>query len=632
MIQLEDRLTGHFQLEAGALAEHISPVGDLGAVKARARQRTRNRGLATAAAGLIALTLGAAVAVRLVDRDPTLRIETLGHDDASREQGLPTGTGPVLQWVDLGTDAFEARSSVWTGEYFVVFGYRVANTGVGGPSIGGLYRSADGDSWELVTEPLGNENFHNVELWSDGAGTVLAWSNTASTDAITRVLLSDDHGRTFTDIGSFAISDPDGGPFRDIAQAFGMAVVNGNIYAAVNHSADLDLAALVESAGDADLAARIRVGEVGLGYGLGPDGLSVCIDTNCENTELIALDETNLSPDLWARLQAEMQGGRIGIALLTPGEAPVVVDTWNGRAVSGLLTSPVGSTGGHRLAVAVGVSELVDGEPSTHSRLHTSSDGETWAESDLAVDAFGVWFDDEGALIASYHDDVPHLDRSTDGGVTWTPVAPAAGHRFTVGPAGMLVEGTTGAEQARWPGYAIAKDHYRLEVTEETAVLVDTDSGTRLAEAGRKEDSSWLIEREAEGDNDQWTLTVLHPDTGEELMVITEDDLGELGAPDAAAGSEAPMLGWSIDGETWGWQTYGQAFGPAIEDDQRRGNEPIQLVVGSDRVLALVPPPYVAGLEPVEESIASDAGEEAEASSTVDGSHLLSRVFVAEVP
>ena len=52
MIQLEDRLTGHFQLEAGALAEHISPVGDLGAVKARARQRTRNRGLATAAAGL----------------------------------------------------------------------------------------------------------------------------------------------------------------------------------------------------------------------------------------------------------------------------------------------------------------------------------------------------------------------------------------------------------------------------------------------------------------------------------------------------------------------------------------------------------------------------------------------------
>jgi hypothetical protein len=616
-MQLDDRLTHHYRREGAILADRDPSPGDLGSVKMRARRRTRNRRVATSLAGLVLVGGATATALRLLDQDSSLTIETLGIDEQSEALGLPPSTGPVLTWTDLGTAAFEARSATWTGEWFVAFGNRIPNTGVGDPSIGGIYRSADGEMWDLVTEPVDNKQFVNVQLWSDGTGTVLAWSNSHSNEAVTRVLRSDDHGRTFTDLGTFPIFAPPDGPVTDMAEAVGMGIVDDAVYAAVAHSAQLDVAALLEAAGEADLAEGYRTGEFGLGYGFSPDGLSICLDDNCDDTELFPIEDMDLTPDVRARLRSEMDGGPIELVRLTPGEPPTSLGQWDGRSLGGLMVAPEGAPGPLRLAVAVAVPDRLDTDGPAHTRLITSTDGTSWIVTDLSIDTVAVWFDDDGALIASYEDGGAQLSRSIDGGMSWSPVATAAGHGFVDGPAGEVVVGNTGAAVTEWPGYVVARGDYRLEVTDGVAVLYDTTTEEVLGRVDTSADvdvSDWLIEREPQTEDEAWTLTVLHPGTGEELMVITEADLDALGALHDDGVDELPMLGWSADGETWGWQTYGQAFGTDIEADHRRGNEPIRFVVGSDRVLAVVPP---LGLDETPASEATSAP--------------LSRVYAADV-
>ena len=254
---------------------------------------------------------------------------------------------------------------------------------------------------------------------------------------------------------------------------------------------------------------------------------------------------------------------------------------------------------------------LVDGPPLEGRRALLSPDGRTWSEQTLegagyhigeavaGADGYTIWsaygsFDGQFSLqIYRYGEDpvtVATFDQPLDLG------------RSAVGPAGVALTAHVQADDGRaddrylqMPEGRVAKDGYELRYGEPTGGLTLWDLSEDAAvyvfgpEALASETPPQGV-REID-DEGQFAVVFEDPDTGEELVTFTMEDLSEvfgmaydLGMAYDSADFQYPetWVGWSADGAEWGWQKATEAFGLDGDDVW------VQLAVGGDFVLAQV--------------------------------------------
>ncbi len=156
--------------------------------------------------------------------------------------------------------------------------------------------------------------------------------------------------------------------------------------------------------------------------------------------------------------------------------------------------------------------------------------------------------------------------------------------------------------------FRATKDGYelRFDLVDGNLTLRDLASDTIVVEFGALvleleavDESSWTFPEGVRAIHDELGeldgLVFEDPVTGEELVRFIDDELIPWTAgedPTEAAGNAEESLerwlGWSADGNTWGWQTLPKAFGlPDLSDIEEELTK-VKLAVGEDFVIARV--------------------------------------------
>ncbi len=633
MTNLEQRLAEHFRLTEAGLVE---PPSSTAAVIGRAEQRARHRNLLVAAAALLALLLTAAGALRLIGQDDTMRIESIDEEETDSdqiEQGLPASTGPTLSWSTTGRQSFWAAGGSWTGEVFAVLGYSgdllplspsVAPDLVV-PSEAGVYLSADGEQWEPAYELLDSSVYADWSIWSDGEGSVVMWSSPDESGTL-RIVRSDDHGRTFDDLGEFSLPSTVEPPLVQHSGLEKPVVFNGELYFGLFRSVTVDARDLLVSSGLDQLVARfdgagdVASGQLNMAMTPEMSGLALCFDALCTDSEFVPLGELTVDADVVEVLQ---NGNNThGVARLSAGGELQTLVEFDGVPLSGLMVLEDDEAGaGSQLAMAV--QPLLDGqERPTGPRLLSSVDGVIWDELELPLFDVSNFAAVDGTLVAlsfvvpapdpsdpdAGGPPIPAIEvvRSDDLGRTWEqtelwdqadPMFPVG---ITEGRSGLLLDAVVEPPPAASDipeAYRIIDEPYLLDVSPTEIALVDLIRNQEIFRVDPATQPPFIITEEpaADGDDDDGiVMTILDPESMEQLMVVTASQ--RQGAAIVVDGSLS-VFAWSVDGDDWGWQTHQQAFGIDTGRNATAGIVPRQFVIGDDRILAFVPEP-TDGLDP----------------------------------
>lgn len=180
---------------------------------------------------------------------------------------------------------------------------------------------------------------------------------------------------------------------------------------------------------------------------------------------------------------------------------------------------------------------------------------------------------------------------------------------LAVGPAGVAAVGSpasphdeSGGDPTQ-PDIVIEKDGYELRYNQPEGGItlwdLENDSPVYVldAEALQRQD---LPEGVKEIEDDDGTLLVVFhdPETGAELVAFADERLAAAVVEAAATEEESAayreydpneyLVGWSVDGADWEWQSIQEAFGlPQRSEDDNSFTE-VQVAVGRDFVLAKI--------------------------------------------
>jgi len=271
----------------------------------------------------------------------------------------------------------------------------------------------------------------------------------------------------------------------------------------------------------------------------------------------------------------------------------------------------------------------------------TSPDGQDWDNQTLDASFARGWlrgtaFEPDGTVWMLRSDGIDsYVVRLSNSGseVHSAPIGNFSGFdEFSVGPAGLATTAIPSergvSDDSGMPVGRVAKDGYELrygepaggitlwDLTADTAVYVFSPEAIESVEPPEGV-------REVE-EGDVFELTFEDPDTGEDLVTFTMEDLEAVfGDQIGASGSpfDDMWVGWSADGSAWGWQTVREAFG--LGDADARAI----VAVGGDFVVASVQVFEPVGADGLREG---DSGE--------SGALVLSAVargprwFIARVP
>jgi hypothetical protein len=216
--------------------------------------------------------------------------------------------------------------------------------------------------------------------------------------------------------------------------------------------------------------------------------------------------------------------------------------------------------------------------------VYRSADGLVWEHGDpIRGQIEEVTTDGVSLFARSFTDDRPALVRSDDLGRTWTELdVPTVAAMDLIGvaggPSGLALTGVrldaptdVGPEE-----FLIEKDGYGVDMTEDNVlIVVDIATGEALLTLPPDVDPSTVENLLVE----EGSTTLLDPDTLEPLVTITDSDWEQAFAEVFGERPEPEFLvGWSADGENWGWQATADAFG---------ANGWVQLAVGDGAVVAM---------------------------------------------
>ena len=485
-------------------------------------------------------------------------------------------TGPTLTWTEVSLDASPGISDIY-GLVSVGDGRIAARAwGEAGDRI---VATDDGTTWATVPTPAG---IAPGLIDIAGVRWVVAGVDASGPERTDRVYYSDDEGATWTELTIDVGSDAGPLPSHCVRHARVTAVLasGDRIVAAVETYADLDLRELLVASGrapDRDSILQWRYTESALVVYLGTE-------TDAESIE-VPFDELGLAPGQPAPCAGPDGRHEQHVHILTSDGA----GTEPAGRYTGANTSAISTAEGFFITLRTGEGEF----------LLTSLDGRAWTEHAISEQGYvPVTRGPDGAAWRSARSyDSFRIERlDNDGGpgtvVEFEGVRP--GPILTAGPGGVV----TTAEQipdAR-NEIRIAKDGYELRLDQASGDMALWDLAADVAvhrfaapEVMFRATTPRGI-RSVTEDDGSLTLVFEDPDTGDDLVAFTSADL-ERGAaqqfPDGPGAFEPPQtwIGWSADGNAWGWQNVVDAFGI---DTGRAYPPPIELAVGDDFVLAQV--------------------------------------------
>ncbi|MDE0196410.1 MAG: hypothetical protein OXP08_12765, partial [bacterium] len=548
-------------------------------------------------------------------------------ESAVRAPASPTpedvSTGPALVWtevpIDLGAGSNDSLELLSLGDGRILALAR-------GESGKRLALTADGTAWSSVELP-GGAFPHRIAV--SGDRWVIAsdhWdpgTEPPTADA-TRVHVSDDGGETWNELGLDAEREQ-GLPRHCVEQSAVQDVLASGEHVVVLMSLRrlLDIEAILAERG------LIAAGTPATEWRRIGDTLTVRLgdpaewDLGDEDQVLdVELGELGLTSEQLHDCDGYASGR-------------VVVLAGGGSAVSrvaeyeGWVSSAVATEDGFALVV------VADGEV----RRLTSTDGLGWVRVATGESGYGtVARGRDGSIWLGENRDGFEISRGT---VDSAPRLVAAFD--TLEPLGVLSAGPAGVAASAWrlpeefrdriTATTFTKDGYELRLSADGVSLWDVAGGVAVHEFSAEQmesDEPPEGVREERGDDGSVSVAFDDPATGEELVRFTEQDLmpdtdrivatrKELFGP---TGVPPIWIGWSDDGERWGWQDAAEAFGLAAGE----GLTPFTLAVGSDFVLARVNSFDVA------EAMAMAESPDAEEWRAGPPSSWRVRWFIARVP
>ncbi|MCY3633469.1 MAG: hypothetical protein OXH29_12430 [bacterium] len=302
-----------------------------------------------------------------------------------------------------------------------------------------------------------------------------------------------------------------------------------------------------------------------------------------------------------------MEGGGEGDVDFEPSVARVQVLLSDGGPAEpvadfpGWFASGHGASDGFRLIVS----------DSGQEYLLYSSDGREWTSTPVDVEVTDsahemIWTADEG--YTEYR-----IERfegvygsgqvlTLPEGIGWVP-------DLAVGPAGIAMVGGPEApydnsdDEFSMPDISIEKDGYELRYNQPEGgiTLWDLDEDTAVyvfdAVAVQSEMPPEGV-REVEGNNGftevgGFMVVFDHPVTGDELVAFSGEEISAAFLEQEATARSAYdpndfLVGWSVDGTDWEWQTLQEAFGLPERTENDNSFTEVQVAVGRDFVLAQV--------------------------------------------
>lgn len=593
-------------------------------------------------------TVGAAA-----ERDAVERIETVDTEAGSSQPAAPSdarnaetnsrsgiataaptpkelSTGPILQWTEFDPGIDRPGAMFSTGDGRVV---------IGGETLTGEQQflvSSDGAEWSAIRLPPAIW-VHSFDL--TGPRWAIAGRSTRdSGDAHLndRVFVSDDAGSSWDEV-TIQI-EPLELPTHTTAQtAVSTVLTSGNrIVAAVATYLELDIETLIAERGLLPAGADIA--------GWAPDGTDVIIwlreplledlsdgDSHFrspaarpESEMRLSYDELGLSADQLAILDRWSSGTES--FRLIGGEGTELTES---AEFEGWSASGTGTDDGFVLLV----------ESQGSARMLTSTDGKNWNVQELGFVESGGWivasaFESDGTAWTITSDGFEHhLTRWRGSGVDVETIRLGnfeGFDEFNVGPAGLATSAWPASDMGAGgsfviPSVHIEKDGFELRYNEPEGGLtlwdVTADEAVYVFDSEDMRSDEPPAGVRAQADNFE-ELTFIDPDTGDDLVTFTYEELDEV-VGSRTVDSEVPemWIGWSADGTDWGWQTVNDAFGLGDADAQAI------VAVGEDVVIAAV---HV--FEPLETDDLrrrDSAGGDAFVASSVSGAP---RWFIARVP
>ena len=564
-------------------------------------------------------------AAAIVDDDPA---GALSPEDVS--------TGPLLQWseFDPGVSGFGRLSSVGDGRV------AIREETSAGASL--LVSTPDGSDWSVVPLPAALSP-HAFDLTGE-RWAAAGWSHddASNGDFSGRVYVSDDQGVNWTEVTLQV--DPADLPAYVFAHSSVAAVATSgpHVVAVVTTHFSLDFEALLRDRGLLPPGSRSHwISIVGDGFGFEmsfdvleepasdgaqPDGASGMSAEPLTFT----VDELGWSADQMAIIEGAHEPGSIRVY---SGSGTELAET---AVLDGWWAGGVGTDDGFALVVDSGRGGLT---------MFTSADGREWASHAVDLSPARGWLggaalEPDGTVWMTSSDGTgSSLTRWGDGGndirTTWLGDLSRVGD-LSAGPAGLA--GTAipsrpelsggSSDDSGLPVGRVAKDGYELrygepeggitlwDLTADTAVYV---FGPEIIESAEPPEGVREVE-----EGDVFELTFEDPDTGEDLVTFTMEDLEAVfGDQMETLDSHRPEMwvGWSANGTDWGWQTVQDAFGIGDVDAQ------ITVAVGGDFVVASVHVFEPVGTSSLREGDSADGG--AVVASTIARDQCW---FIARVP
>lgn len=539
-------------------------------------------------------------------------------DGASADIPDPSelSTGPVLEWSEI-SPGFETGGSLRSlGDGRVV---------VQSWEDGRILVTGDGETWADVPAPEGVQ-FDRIS--TDGTGWLASgWTGEEFSGAA--VYRSDDNGATWRRIElDVTPAEPiDGGYLTQESHVSSVLLSGDRMVAIVQSFAHVDVEALA-----ADLG-LLGADEELIGWGGGGGTISLDIgDPLSPETIEFDIDELDLTPAERTALDAGHGLGRLEV-----------------HAGDGSTLTKVGEYsaegGANAVVTDAGFALTVFGEREPF--LLTSADGIDWTEVALpsyfeiaaGVDGslWGTgWMDGGFSIVSALETGSPTTLATFEGldpnGLFSVGPGGIAGTAWPSGGMGPRVD----ANEFDLPTGSVQKDGYELRYgdPEGGISLWDVESDEAIYVFGPETmDDAEAPEgvREIEGDSpDGFAIVFIDPDTGEDLVEFTIDDLLPIfgtvegfDEPATAPLRRTPWVGWSADGVDWGWEAVDQAFG--LDPDAQAW---VELAVGDGFVLARVE--SYEGFDEVESFDADDGRVVTSGSETFESSEP--RWFIARVP
>ncbi|MYA85230.1 MAG: hypothetical protein F4Y12_06555 [Acidimicrobiaceae bacterium] len=530
--------------------------------------------------------------------------------DEPSEPQQPTpeelSTGPVLEWAEyepgiaglsILQSVGDGRVLAWAWPFAGAWGYGAVPDQV----IEQVFVTGNGVDWTEVPMPDGvtpDQVDLSSERWLvaglDRDPGLLGYGPFGPTSS--RVFFSDDEGTTWTELHIDMAADPAPSSRWLVQHSLVMAalVSDTRIVLGVISFETLDAGALLKDRGLLPESSHLAVwGDIAGDKAVftlfdppDPDDPWAVDPAADEETLEVSIEELGLTAEERAALGG-VESSRISI-LSSDGSTVELTAQHDGNAVTGFATGS-----GFELTI-FGERDLL---------VLTSADGLSWSErqsswedhsSSTAVSGDTVW-----RIVSSRSDGFSVL-RGDDGQTSATVATfeglgpagdPVAGPAGVAVPAFVVDSDVSSGSDIVMPEGRVAKDGYELRYNEPEGGLTlwDLAADAPVYEFGPETVASDTVPDGVRQIDDDGSFAVVFedPETGVDLVTFTDDDLSPIldaPVPDDMYEPPEQWVGWSADGDLWGWQTVAGAFG--IDEDE--GEPWVQLAVGGDFVIAQV--------------------------------------------